>query len=66
MQWALRAPHIAGLPGYAEDEAVRLLMEGVTASGGAPLPPMPPFRMNEEDARAVVAYLRTVEVETGR
>ena len=59
--WALRAPHIAGLPGYTQEQAVRLLTEGVTASGGTPRPPMPPFRMQREDAEAVAAFLKSLE-----
>ena len=59
--WAFRAPHIASLPGYTREQAVRLLMEGVTASGGTPRPPMPPFRMKREDAEAVAAFLKSLE-----
>jgi mono/diheme cytochrome c family protein len=59
--WAFRAPHIAGLPGYTREQAVRLLMEGVTASGGTPRPPMPPFRMKREDAEAVAAFLKSLQ-----
>ena len=58
--WAFRAPHIAGLPGYTEDEGVRLLSEGIKARGGRPAPPMPPFRMEPDDARAVVRYLKSL------
>src|SRR5262249_14464787 len=60
-QWAVHAPHIAGLPGYTVAQGVRLLTEGITASGGRPKPPMPPFRMTREDAEAVVAFLKTCE-----
>jgi hypothetical protein len=58
--WAPRAPHIAGLPGYSAEQGVRLLTEGITACGGRPQPPMPPFRMTREDAEAVVAYLKSL------
>lgn len=60
--WAFRAPRIAGLPGgWSEEDLVRLLRTGRTPSGRQPSPPMPPFRMSEEDARAVAAYLTSLE-----
>ena len=61
VEWGVRAPHIAGLPGYTVEQGVRLLTEGITASGGKPKPPMPPFRMTREDAEAVVAYLKSLD-----
>lgn len=65
VEWAVRAPHVAGLPGYTEAQAVRLLTTGIAASGGVPRPPMPPFRMVEEDARAVARYLLSIGGRTG-
>jgi mono/diheme cytochrome c family protein len=59
-KWALQAPPIAGLNGYTEQQGVRLLMEGTTADGRQPRPPMPRFRMSRADAEAVVAYLKTL------
>ncbi len=59
--WAFQAPKIAGLPGgWTEDDMVRFLQTGVSPTGYRPRPPMPPFRMNEEDARAVAAYLESL------
>ena len=60
MKWALKAPAIAGLPGYSEEEGLRLLMEGLTRDGRRPDPPMPQFRLNRFDAEAVVAYLKSL------
>ncbi|MBW3596135.1 MAG: cytochrome c [Planctomycetes bacterium] len=57
--WAFRAPSIAGLGGFSEEAIVTLLQTGARPNGEAPKPPMPPFRMTEEDARAVVAYLKS-------
>lgn len=57
-EWAPNAPRIAGLLGYTDEEAVRLLTTGIARGGHELRPPMPPFRMTVEDARAVVAYLR--------
>jgi mono/diheme cytochrome c family protein len=59
--WAIRAPRIAGMPGYTEDSGVRLLTRGIDRNGGHLKSPMPPFRFSEEDARAVVAYLKALE-----
>ncbi len=61
INWAVKAPAIAGLIGYTKDEGVRLLTAGVTRDGRAPNPPMPPFRMSDRDAEAVVAYLKSLE-----
>ena len=59
--WAFQAPKIAGLPGgWKADDLVRFLQTGETPTGHQPRPPMPPFRMNEEDARGVAAYLQSL------
>jgi mono/diheme cytochrome c family protein len=62
MPFAAIAPPIAGLPGYAKDEqAVKFLETGTNAVGKLAMAPMPPFRLNREDATAVVAYLRSLK-----
>jgi mono/diheme cytochrome c family protein len=58
--WALRAPAIAGLPGYDKNQAVRLLTQGITADGRTPNPPMPPFRFSRTDAEAIASYLESL------
>lgn len=58
--WALAAPRIAGMPGYTDEQGIRLLTEGITRRGTPPQPPMPPFRMNEQDARDVVKFLKSL------
>jgi mono/diheme cytochrome c family protein len=58
--WAPVAPAIAGLPTMTEEQAVRFLREGVRPDGSRPRPPMPEFRLNEADARAVAAYLKSL------
>jgi cytochrome c553 len=61
MPWAATAPPIAGGPaGYTEAQFVAFLQTGVRPDGSRPLPPMPAYRMNEADARAVAAYVRSV------
>ncbi|MEZ6113704.1 MAG: c-type cytochrome [Pirellulaceae bacterium] len=58
--WAFHAPQLAGLPGWEDDAVVTLLMTGHRPNGKAPRPPMPPFRFHQEDARAVVDYLKSL------
>jgi hypothetical protein len=57
--WPLIAPRIAGLPGYSDAEALRLLTDGAMKRiGGRARAPMPRFRMTTEDAADVIAFLR--------
>lgn len=58
MPWAPEAPALAGLPaGYSEDQFIAFMQTGLRPDGSSALPPMPAFRLNEEDARAVAAYI---------
>jgi mono/diheme cytochrome c family protein len=59
-RWAEVAPPIAGLPGLTPEQGITFLMTGKEPSGETPDPPMPEYRMNREDAAAVVAYLRSL------
>lgn len=59
--WPNRFPRIAGLPGYTDEQATRLLTQGAINRDGTQLrAPMPRFRMSPEDAAAVIAYLRSL------
>ena len=59
--WPLRTPRIAGLPGYSDAQALRLLTGGAIGRDGQQLrPPMPRFRMTPEDAADVIAFLRSL------
>lgn len=61
-EWAFTAPRLAGLPGgWTEERLIELLMTGQRPEGPPPRPPMPPFRMNREDAAAVAAYLKSLD-----
>jgi hypothetical protein len=56
--WAFRAPKIAGLPaGWTAEELAAFLQTGDAPHGRRVRLPMPPYRLNEGDARAVAAYL---------
>lgn len=58
--WPVQVPRIAGLPGYTDIEALRLLTEGaIKRNGSQARAPMPRFRMTPEDAADVIAFLRS-------
>lgn len=58
--WPLKAPRIAGTLPASDADMVRLLTTGIWKDGTRLRPPMRQFRMTQEDAEAVVAYLRTL------
>jgi len=58
--WADKAPNIAGLRGWEEQDAVKFLMTGIAYNDLPARPPMSQFRFNKEDAEAVVAYLKSL------
>jgi mono/diheme cytochrome c family protein len=58
-QWAFKAPNIAGLPGFTDEQIIALLTEGQATDRNPPKRPMPPFRLSRQDAEAIVAYLRS-------
>ncbi len=63
MPWAPVAPPLAGIPGhYTQDQFAAFLQNGVRPDGSHTLPPMPAFRLSEEDARAMTAYIATLPV----
>jgi len=63
--WPLKAPRLAGSPAASDEELVRLLTTGIWKTGTQLRPPMPQFRMSQEDAEAVVAYLRSLTPRSG-
>lgn len=60
MPWAPATPAIAGLPSMTREQGIKFLMTGVRPDGSMPLPPMPRFRLDEADATAMVAYLKSL------
>jgi mono/diheme cytochrome c family protein len=59
--WAEQAPALGPLVGGATEEVIEFLKTGIVPrTGQPPRGPMPPFRLSDEDARAVVAYLRSL------
>jgi hypothetical protein len=59
-EWAIVAPRLAGSPPGTDEEFVHLLMTGISRTGQHLRPPMPQFRMNQADAEAVLAYLKSL------
>jgi mono/diheme cytochrome c family protein len=61
--WADESPDItaSGLAGrWGEEAMVKFLTTGINPDGKKAMPPMPAFRLNDPDARAVALYLRSV------
>lgn len=55
------APALAGLPAnYTEEQFATFVQTGVRPDGSHARPPMPPYRLNERDARAVAAYIKSL------
>jgi mono/diheme cytochrome c family protein len=58
--WPLIAPRIGGTPPASDADMIKLLTTGIWTTGKPLRSPMMPFRMSEADAKAVVAYLKSV------
>lgn len=59
--WTSISPGIAGLPNWTDEQAITFLTTGVAPDGTEANPPMPQYRYNRADAKAVVAYLRLLK-----
>jgi len=60
-RWASNAPALGSIVAGNEEAVFALLTTGIWPPlGEAPRMPMPPYRMQPEDARAVIAYLKTI------
>jgi len=58
--WADHAPALAGLPSFTEEEAERVLEKGIGPEGETLRPPMHIYHMSHADARAIIAYLKSL------
>lgn len=58
--WAERAPALAGFPGYTEDQAEKILEQGIGPNGLTLRQPMHSYHLKHEDAVAIIAYLKTL------
>jgi mono/diheme cytochrome c family protein len=61
VNWPINAPRIGGTPPASDADMIKLLMTGVWTTGCRLRSPMPQFRMDIDDAEAVIAYLKTVK-----
>ncbi|GAM97520.1 putative diheme cytochrome c-553 [alpha proteobacterium U9-1i] len=58
---ATLAPQLAGIPSnYTREQFTSFLQTGARPDGSQPRPPMPPYRLNADDARAVTAYIASL------
>jgi hypothetical protein len=58
--WADRAPALAGFPSFTEEEGERVLEKGIGPEGETLRPPMHIYHMRHEDAKAIIAYLKSL------
>lgn len=58
--WADRAPALAGFPSFTEEEGERVLEKGIGPEGEVLRPPMHIYHMNHADAKAIIAYLKSL------
>ncbi len=59
-EWAIVAPRLAGSPPGNDAQFIHLMMTGVSRTGRFLRQPMPQFRMTQDDAEAVLAYLKSL------
>jgi hypothetical protein len=58
--WAMRAPALAGFPGFTDAQGEQILENGIGPNGLAIQRPMHIYHMTPADAQAVIAYLRSL------
>jgi mono/diheme cytochrome c family protein len=58
--WADRAPALAGFPSFTEEQGERILEKGTGPEGEEIRPPMHIYHMNRADAKAIIAYLKSL------
>jgi mono/diheme cytochrome c family protein len=58
--WADHAPSLAGWPSFTEEQGERILEKGTGPEGEELRPPMHIYHMKHEDARAIIAYLKSL------
>jgi mono/diheme cytochrome c family protein len=64
--WANRAPGLAGFVGFTDAQGEDILERGIGPNGIAIQPPMHIYHMNQADALAVMAYLRSLPATYSR
>jgi len=61
--WADRAPALAGLPSFTDEQAEKVLENGTGPNGEALRAPMHIYHLTHSDALAIVAYLKSLPAE---
>ena len=61
--WADHAPTLAGLPSFTDEEMERVLEKGIGPEGEVLRPPMHIYHMQPADAKAIIAYLKSLPVQ---
>jgi mono/diheme cytochrome c family protein len=63
--WAAAAPDITSTSAlwksWGDQALVRFFVTGLAPDGKPPAPPMPPYTITNQDARAIVAYLKSLQ-----
>ena len=58
--WADHVPAIAGWPSFTEAQGERILEKGTGPEGEELRPPMHIYHMKHQDAKAIIAYLKSL------
>jgi len=58
--WADQTPPLAGLPSFTDQQMENVLEKGTGPNGESLRPPMHTYHMQREDARAIIAYLKSL------
>lgn len=58
--WADNVPALAGFPSFTEEQGEQILEKGIGPLGDPLRPPMHIYHMKPEDAKAIIAYLKSL------
>ena len=58
--WADTAPPLAGMPSFTDEQLATILEKGTGPEGEVLRPPMHIYHMHHDDAKAIVAYLKSL------
>lgn len=61
--WADHVPALAGLPSFTQEQMERVLEKGIGPENEALRPPMHIYHMSQADAKAIIAYLKSLPTE---
>lgn len=62
--WADTAPPLAGMPSFTDEQFATVLEKGIGPEGETLRPPMHIYHMHHEDAKAIIAYLKSLQMGT--